>query len=105
MSDQTDPNFQVDLKQLHDAIGGVRKEADSIAHSMSEIGRNANQLSTYWNSPSFATFDDVQKRFTHAANDLHALLEEVVYRMQVSYDNYRQAEQINYQNLDAHIQP
>lgn len=105
MSDKSDPNFQVDLEQLHDTIDGVRKEADGIAHSMSEIKHNTDRLSICWNSPSFATFDEMQKWFTRVANDLHVLLEEVIHRMQVSYDNYRQAEQINYQNMDVHIQP
>jgi uncharacterized protein YukE len=91
--------FGIALAKLHDAIGTVQDASNKISFSVEQIDVRMRNLSAYWHSPAFTSFDDVHTWFRHASTDLADLLTELVSRMQTSYDNYRNAEWTNTKNM------
>lgn len=99
MAELTWSEFKVDLAQMRDAIGSVRRESDLIYGYMGQISAEFKGVKAAWVSPAELSFDDVQTWFTKASDDLHHLLEEMINRLQTSYDNYYATELANSQNL------
>lgn len=102
----TDPGytleqFTVDLQQLQDAIDTVDRAKTEILDHMAAVKRTMGGLHEHWQSPAFETFHPVQVWFEHTQQALGDMLEEIVHRMQVSRDNYRQAEQANLANVTS----
>jgi WXG100 family type VII secretion target len=95
---RTFDEFKVDLKQLHDAIGSVKREHNAISAAMSAVGSEFNAVKDAWGTPSTASFDDVQAWFVKASSDLEDLLEDMTNRLQTAYTNYKHAEETNVQN-------
>ncbi|MCO6005341.1 WXG100 family type VII secretion target [Actinoallomurus purpureus] len=94
--------FKVDLGQLHDAIGIVKKQHDVISAELDNVASEFNGCRESWNTPSTASFDDVSTWFTNVSTDVNSVLAEMVSRMQAAYDNYTSAEEANVSNLEAH---
>lgn len=101
MPDLSDADFQVALQTLWAAYLSVKQESGSINDKMSDFSTAATTLSTDWSSPAWDSFDNVQKWFTRVSGELTGLLEEIVGRLYGSYENYRQAESANYQNVNV----
>lgn len=99
---KTFDEFKVDLKQLHSAIGSVRREHSAISAAMSAVGSEFNAVKDSWGTPSTASYDDVQAWFVRASNDLENLLDDMSNRLQTAYDNYKQAEETNVGNNTPH---
>lgn len=92
-------DFQVHLREMQRAIGVVRGHSSDIETAMGTIRTAFAEVGNQWQTPSALTLEEVLDWFTRASADLHALLEEVVRRLQVAYDNYHQTELANRQNL------
>jgi uncharacterized protein YukE len=99
---KTFEEFKVDLKQLHNAIGSVRREHTAITDAMSAVGTEFGAVETAWGTPATTTFDDVQSWFVKVSKDLEDLLDDMVNRLQTAYNNYKHTEETNTQNLKPH---
>ncbi|GEB54194.1 MULTISPECIES: WXG100 family type VII secretion target [Streptomyces] len=92
-------HFLANLSALDEAIGVVQRESTSIKETMASIEAKMKEIGTDWSSPSFMTFDDMQKWFNTAQNDLSNVLEDILNRMRTSYWNYHNAEAANLSNI------
>ncbi|MFL0394345.1 WXG100 family type VII secretion target, partial [Streptomyces albus] len=98
-SDYSLAQFHVDLQALSDATTEVGHVSTEIAGYMRTISALATQLHDHWDGPAYLSFGSVQQWFQHTEKQLHDLLDEIVRRMKISYDNFRQAEAANFANL------
>jgi uncharacterized protein YukE len=99
---KTFEEFKVDLRQLHDAIGSVRREHSAISDAMSAIGSEFGAVKEAWGTPSTATYDDVQAWFVRVSDDLEDLLDDMANRLQTAYNNYKHSEETNVKNSTPH---
>jgi WXG100 family type VII secretion target len=90
--------FRVELGHLHNAIGDVKRERDTIHEAMASIGNEFALVKESWDSPSEQTFDAVQQWLMRVTQDLENILQDSIGRMQQAYDNYHQAEETNTRN-------
>ena len=90
--------FKVELGHLHNAIGDVNRERDTIHETMASIGNEFALVKDSWDSPSEQTFDAVQQWLMRVTQDLENILHDSIVRMQQAYDNYHQAEEANTKN-------
>jgi uncharacterized protein YukE len=95
----TETEFKVDLRQLSDAIGSVRRERDNIEHSMTYIGTEFRAAKEAWQFPSAYAYDDMQNWFMRVSGELKDLLDEIIRRMQDAYQTYHAAEVANTGNV------
>lgn len=103
MPDVSEADFKVYLQGLHDAIGAVAKEKNTISDELAAVKGNITDLAAYWHSPAFDSFDDVGRWFTQASDDLVSALEDIANRLQTAYDNYERAEKTNFQNVSHRL--
>ncbi|MFI8850954.1 WXG100 family type VII secretion target [Streptomyces sp. NPDC053499] len=103
-SDYTLAQFHVDLQALSDATREVRYASTEIAGYMRSVGTLASQLQDHWQGPAHSSFDAVQMWFQRTERELHDLLDDIVRRMKVSYDNFHQAELVNLANMETRTQ-
>ncbi|MFF9555295.1 WXG100 family type VII secretion target [Streptomyces albus] len=103
-SDYTLAQFRVDLKALSDATANVQSASAEIAGHMQTIGTLAAQLRDHWEGPAYLSQESVQQWFQRTEKQLHELLDDIVRRMKVSYDNFRAAELANFSTLQARTQ-
>jgi uncharacterized protein YukE len=89
----------VDLPEFHDAIAFVRGKSGLIEDHIDAIHRKSQAIYRGWTSPAGDTFGDVSRKAATAMLVLQGLLEEMVTRMNKSYDNYLVTEQANTKNL------
>ena len=101
MSDSgyTIEQFRIDLKQLHDAIGTITSIKTEITDHMSAVRRAMTSLGDVWTGPAQNTFEPLRTWFDTTQTDLGEMLEEIIRRLQSSYDNYHAAEQANFGNV------
>ncbi|NSC22898.1 WXG100 family type VII secretion target [Streptomyces albus subsp. chlorinus] len=100
-SDYSLAQFHVDLQALSDATTEVGHVSTEIAGYMRTIATLATQLHDHWDGPAYLSFDSVQQWFQRTEKQLHDLLDEIVRRMKISYDNFHQAELVNLANLQG----
>jgi WXG100 family type VII secretion target len=103
MPDVSEAEFRVYLQGLHDAIGAVTKEKSTISDELAAVKGNITDLTGYWHSPAFDSFDDVGRWFRRASDDLVSALEDITNRLQTAYDNYERAEKANFQNVNHQL--
>lgn len=94
--------FRVDLKQLQDAIGTVKREHGTISETMASVADEFARVKDAWDTPSEQSFDAVQAWLLRVTHDLENILQDSIGRMQQSYDNYRRAEEENTKNVTPH---
>ncbi|WP_406178168.1 WXG100 family type VII secretion target [Streptomyces sp. NBC_00996] len=92
-------DFKVHLGELKEAIKTVKDRSGHIASTMGRIAGEFETVGTEWQTPSSAGLEEVQQWFGRSQTDLRDLLDEVVRRMQVAYDNYHEMETANYDNM------
>jgi WXG100 family type VII secretion target len=97
-------DFGVDLQALSEAIATVRRERDGISGTLDQVDIRIRNLSAYWAGPAYDSFDPVATWYSNARYDLVNILDEIILRLQKSYDNYRQAEYQNAGNLTPGVQ-
>ncbi|MEV5753964.1 WXG100 family type VII secretion target [Actinoallomurus sp. NPDC052308] len=93
--------WRVDLPELLNAIATIKREKDNISTTLDLIDSKIRpeKLSAFWRGPAKNTFDPVRDWYKDASSDLMDILDEMIDRMQKSYDNYYQAESQNLQNM------
>ena len=91
--------FFVDLDLLAQTMTDVRAEKDAINTSLAGVRTTANGLAGSWKSPAHGSYDEVQRWFDTTSADLMRLLDDILVRMRASYDNYKDAEGTNVQNM------
>jgi len=91
--------FRADLGELHHALGVVRAQHAVISSELTVIKEEFKKCKDSWNTPSAVSFDVMQNWLTTASDDLNTLLDDVVARMQLAYNNYEAAEVSNVKNL------
>ena len=94
-------SFKVDLAALHDAIGRVSRERDGMHGGIEGLRSTFRNVEDHWRSPAGNSFVALTTNFNSATDNLMAVLDEAIRRMQTSYDNYVQMEQTNTNNLRA----
>jgi uncharacterized protein YukE len=101
--------FKVDLGDLASSIALVQSRAGSMEDEYRKITQQFQNLSvagtgmtaSAWSSPAGDTFVPVEAQLRNAMSTLQQLLNEIVSRMQQSYNNYVQTEEVNIQNLTS----
>jgi WXG100 family type VII secretion target len=91
--------FQVDLQQFTDAIGTVTADRNTIADDFGQIKSALNNLGSSWQSPAGGTYDTLQTSLTSATQQMISVLDDIISRMNTTYQNYDNAENSNAQNL------
>jgi WXG100 family type VII secretion target len=91
--------FRVDLRQLRDAIGSIKREHITISDTMGSIASKFAGVKDSWDTPSAPSFDAVQAWLLRVTQDLEDLLQDAIGRMQQAHDNYHRAEEANTHNL------
>ena len=95
----TPAEFKVDMAQFAQAITTVSQDRDTIEADITQLKALFTQVEQAWISPSGATFIAVQDKFNSAVDELSTLLNQMIQRMQTTYNNYLVAETKNYNNL------
>ncbi|NEA41775.1 WXG100 family type VII secretion target [Streptomyces sp. SID11385] len=95
---KTAAQWAVALSELHSAIGKVKGYSHDISGYLVQIGNEFDRLGDNWRSPAAASAEPVAEWFTRSARDLRELLEDMIRRMQASYESYLDAETKNYHN-------
>ena len=90
--------FKADLAHMKQVMGSVNTESGHIRDAMNRIAGEFGKVAPAWDSPAEKSFDDVQRWFTRAQNDLNDLLDEIGRRLKQAYDNYHSAEYANLNN-------
>lgn len=91
--------FQVDMHDFATAIATVTRCRNAIEDDFGKIKSLFNDVYDHWQSPSGDTFDSVQTALTNATDQLMSVLNDIVNRMNVTYQNYEQMETVNAGNL------
>lgn len=87
--------FRVDLDRLDQAVGVVAKRRDQIKSDGELIKSALERIESTWSGPAGGTFAGLRRPLTKALDDLNQLLDEIVNRMRVSYQNYHSNENAN----------
>ncbi|GAA0370629.1 WXG100 family type VII secretion target [Actinoallomurus spadix] len=94
-----DTEFGIALQALSDAIATVQREHDGISKTLEQIKSKMSDLNLYWKGPAYDSLDPVETWYANATSQMMGLLQEIIDRMQKSYDNYHQAESVNAANV------
>jgi WXG100 family type VII secretion target len=91
--------FVVDLQRMSDAIGGVGSARDVIKEAFSAVVREFEVVETSWSGPAGESYASFKDSLTAAAQKLLELLDDMVTRMQATYQTYQDTENANAANL------
>jgi hypothetical protein len=94
--------FKVYMGEFHEAIGVVSTQCKIVHETLSEIEHDLNAVTQLWQSPAANTFDPVRAEFKKSSDDLGDVLNGILHRMRITYQNYLEAERKAVQNLTAH---
>lgn len=97
-------DFGINLQALSDAIATVKRERDGISSTLDQIDTRISNVSAYWSGPAYDSIDPIVKWYNNARYDLMGILDDIVTRMQKSYDNYHKAENQNALNVTPNVQ-
>lgn len=91
--------FRVELEHLHDAMSTVKGCTADIENDVMLVKQVLNLAEGVWQSPSGATFGNLQREFSDNMTVLADLLREMSNRMSAAYEEYRQVEETNTKNF------
>ena len=91
--------FTVDLGDFSDAIGRVSADRDTINAANAQIVAEFQAVENAWHSPAGESFTSFLTDLTSTTQKLQELLDDMVSRMQTTYQNYSDAETTNTANL------
>ena len=94
-----DGSFMVDLAALSDAIGQVSAQRDAMQAGIQSLRSTFSNVEDHWQSPAGTSFVEVTTHFNSVTDNLMAVLEEGISRMNTAYQNYSSTESTNTQNL------
>src|ERR1700752_3180173 len=87
--------FKVDLAQLADAITSVQGSAERISGYVDQIKASLNAGEQEWSSPAYQTFAALVPDVNTDMDTLVNLMNEMVTRMQSTYNQYSSIELTN----------
>ncbi|WP_405746900.1 WXG100 family type VII secretion target [Streptomyces sp. NBC_01525] len=91
--------FRVELEHLHDAMSTVKGCTASIENDVMLVKQVLNLAEGVWQSPSGATFGNLQREFGDNMTVLVELLRDMSTRLHSAYEEYRQVEETNANNF------
>ena len=91
--------FQVDLEQFQEAIAAVTADKNAIEDDFSQIQSALSSLGDTWQSPAGDTYDNLKGSLTSATQQMLSVLNDIISRMNATYQTYENIEQANAQNL------
>lgn len=91
--------FRVDMQEFAGAIATITSSRNAIEDDFGQIKSLFNDLHDHWQSPSGDTFESLQTGLTNSAAQMVNVLNDIVYRMNITYQNYQEAETVNAGNL------
>ncbi|MEU3708678.1 WXG100 family type VII secretion target [Streptomyces catenulae] len=92
-------DFRIELEHLHDAMSTVKGCTASIENDVNLVKQVLNLAEGVWQSPSGATFGNLQRDFGDNMSVLVDLLREMSTRLHTAYEEYRQVEETNTKNF------
>lgn len=95
----TPKSWQVDLKQMADAIVTIQAKADAIHDHNTTINQSYSDIKHAWSSPAGQTFEDVADQAHKAMSGLRELLADMIDCMQKTHDTYERTELANVKNV------
>jgi WXG100 family type VII secretion target len=95
----TPEEFEVDLQAFATAISTVSKDRDSVRGHSATLKGIFVEVQSIWDGPAGNTFDSLKPAFDKALDALNTLLDDLVIRMQQTYDNYVAVEDANSKNF------
>jgi WXG100 family type VII secretion target len=79
----------------------VKGKASSVSDRISTISTQYSTIEELWSTPAGQSFSDVATKVNNAMAQLQTLLGDTTDRMQMTHDNYQQAEDKNAKNNAA----
>ncbi|WP_203901148.1 WXG100 family type VII secretion target, partial [Virgisporangium aliadipatigenens] len=92
-------NWSAEMPLLAEAARQTRNEALILTLGAAVVDYLLEQARDHWDSPAGDAYNDYRRTFSSAANQMIELLNEAAKRMQMTYDNYYNAEETNTNNL------
>ena len=97
----TETSWMIDVWAFADSMKTVQTQADVISDTIRTIKSQYALIEGVWSSPAGQSFIQLTTRVNTVTDNLENLLSEMQDRMQISYDNYVQAEKANIANNTA----
>jgi uncharacterized protein YukE len=94
-STMTWAQFQVDLQLLGSAVDSVGALSGHMQETLGYMQSNLKMVESAWTTPSSPSFELVVDWYTSCQTQLTALLDEIVARLKVAYQNYLNVETTN----------
>lgn len=91
--------FTVDLGDFEDAIAKIQGAATAIEDDVTQINQKCATLALEWAGPAGTTFGALAVNTQTAMGKMTGLLDEMLSRMRLSAQNYREIEQANTKNV------
>jgi hypothetical protein len=91
--------FGVDLPGFAEAIARVSRNRDSARNHVEQLKSIFVEVDDIWDGPAGETFTNLRPEFNRVLDALVLLLDDIVVRMQRTYDNYVAAEEDNISNF------
>jgi WXG100 family type VII secretion target len=91
--------FKVNLADLDDATNSVAAEAKNIRTLTEQITQRMKDAERVWICPAAGGYTDLQVVASTDMERLNTVLDGMVQRMRVAYQNYRHAEETNFRNV------
>jgi WXG100 family type VII secretion target len=91
--------FSVDLPAFAGAIARVSRNRDSAKGHADRLKSIFVEVDACWDGPAGETFTTLRPEFNNALDELTLLLDDIVVKMQQTYDNYVAAEEDNASNF------
>lgn len=94
--------FRVELGHLRDTISTVKRCTTAIETDVAAVKQAFRRAESAWQSPSGASFGDLQREFDTHTTTLITLLHEMSRRMNAAYTTYHEVEEQNTKNFSKH---
>jgi hypothetical protein len=94
--------FKVMLDEFGEAIDVVAKQSARVHDILVGIGQSFRHVTDLWNSPASQTVEPLRVEYLASSDDLDDVLNGIVDRMRITYQNYVDMERKAVQNLTAH---
>ncbi len=91
--------WTADLQQFKDAIKSITANNDAIQADINQITADMQSLASGWRGPAGGAFEQLQQPLANAGQQTVAVINEVIYRMNITLQNYENAESTNTNNL------
>ncbi|MEV6029085.1 hypothetical protein [Streptomyces sp. NPDC052036] len=98
----TPRSWAVDVPAFHDAMVYVKQQAYAVRDEIDSLSEEYSNIEFVWTGPAGTTFADLATRVDDAAMKLQHLPDDIIRRMEQSYDKYVQAEKDIIQNLQGY---